>query len=206
MSSKEILKYFDATADRETRGDLKTAIQLIEGSKVAIDCGCGAGSDIAFLRSKGFFVHGFDIEEESMLRCQKRFKGDEKVQLSKASFSNFDYPSASLIVADASLFFCPEDDFNEVWRKITASLVPGGVFCGSFLGSEDTMAGPNYNKKAYWPNISVVSEEQVRHRFSNFKIESFTEHKTSGKTPDGEPHDWHIFSVVARKEPKKKTE
>lgn len=73
MSSKEILKYFDATADRETRGDLKTAVQLIEGSKIAIDCGCGAGSDIAFLRSKGFLVHGFDIDQESMQRCQKRF-------------------------------------------------------------------------------------------------------------------------------------
>ena len=200
MSSKEILKYFDATADRETRDDLRAAVNLLEGPKVAIECGCGAGSDIAFLRSHGFLVHAFDIEEESIERCQKRFRDDRNVKLSQASFNSFDYPSASLIVADASLFFCPEYEFSEVWRKITESLVENGIFCGSFLGPEDTMAGPNYNKEAYWADIFTLSEEQVRHWFKGFNIESITEHRTSGKTPDGEPHHWHIFSVVARKE------
>lgn len=203
MPSKKILKYLDATADRETRDDLRLAVNLIEGPKVAIDCGCGAGSDIAFLRSKGFLVHAFDMETESIARCRKRFKDDRNVLLSQATFGTFDYPSASLIVADASLFFCHENEFSEVWRKITDSLLPSGVFFGSFLGSEDTMAGPYYDKDVYWPDILVVSEEQVRYWLRSFKIESFTEHKTSGKTPDGEPHQWHIFSVVARKQPDK---
>ena len=200
MLSIEILKYLDATENRETRDDLRRAVGLVEGDKVAIDCGCGAGSDIAFLRSQGFLVHAFDIEEESILRCSKRFEHDSDVQLSQASFNSYDYPKVSLIVADASLFFCPNQQFNMVWGNISNALLPNGVFCGSFLGPEDTMAGPNYNKESYWPDILVMSEEQVKSLFKGFSIASFTEHRTSGRTPDGKLHQWHIFSVVAKKE------
>ena len=172
---------------------------VIKGPKIAIDCGCGAGSDIAFLRTQGFLVYAFDIEAESIARCKKRFRHDSKVHLSQSAFNTFNYPSASLIVADASLFFCPENEFNGVWRKITHALLPAGIFTGSFLGPEDTMAGPSYKKEVYWPERFITTEEQLRHRLKNVNIESFTEHKTSGKTPDGAPHQWHIFSVIARK-------
>jgi len=203
MPSEEILRYFETTEDRETRDDLRLAVSLVEDNKVAIDCGCGAGSDIAFLRTHGFLVHAFDIEEESIARCRRRFKDDRDVLLSQTSFKTYRYPRASLVVADASLFFCPKEDFGEVWSKITNAILPNGVFSGSFLGPEDTMAGPHYNKVSYWPEVSVLIEEQVNELFSNYKIESFTEHRTSGRNPDGGPHQWHIFSVVAKKESNK---
>lgn len=199
MPSTDVLNYFNATANRETRDDLKLAVDLVVGNKVAIDCGCGAGSDIEFLRSRGFLVHAFDIEAESINRCTKRFANDDGVLLSQALFNTFYYPEVSLIVADASLFFCHQNEFAEVWHKITAALLPEGVFCGSFLGPEDTMAGPQYDRELYWPDVSVLSKQQVMKLFDRYKIESFTEHRTVGKTPDGKPHEWHIFSVVAKK-------
>lgn len=201
MPSKAILRYFDATEDRKTRDDLRLAVNLVGGRKLAIDCGCGAGSDIAFLRSQGFTVYAFDIEEASITRCAKRFQGDSEVLLSQSSFSDYAYPQASLIVADASLFFCPKQEFGKVWRKIENALIPDGVFCGSFLGPDDTMAGPNNNNKAYWPDVLVMSEQKVKQLFKAFRIESFTEHKSSGQAPDGENHQWHIFSVVAKRHP-----
>ena len=193
MPSKEIMEYYDYTTNRETRDDLRFAVELVNGPKIAIDCGCGAGSDIAFLRAKGFIVHAFDIESESITRCQERFSDDRNVLLSQDTFSTFDYPSASLIVADASLFFCPEDEFDEVWRTITQTLLPDGIFVGTFLGPEDTMAGPDYKKEVFWSEVLVVSEEEVRDLLGGFKIESFTEHKTLDKTPDGNLHQWHVF-------------
>ena len=199
MPSEETSKYFDATAERETRDDLRLAVSLVEGDKIAIDCGCGAGSDIAFLRSHDFFVHAFDIEKESITRCGVKFKGDSNVLLSQDSFNTYKYPHASLIVSDASLFFCPAQEFSEVWRKITDALLPNGIFSGSFLGPEDTMAGPVYNKERYWPSVLVLSKDEVKNLLCGYKIESFTEHRTTGKTPDGKPHQWHIFSVIARK-------
>ncbi len=67
MSTTEIFEYYDSTANREIREDLRLAIGLVDNYKVAIDCGCGAGSDIAFLRANGFTVHAFDIELESII-------------------------------------------------------------------------------------------------------------------------------------------
>ena len=85
MPSKEISTYFKATENRQTRDDLKRAIELVGDRKIAIDCGCGSGSDIAFLRSKQFQVHAFDIESEAIERCKRRFGSDKNVWLSQST-------------------------------------------------------------------------------------------------------------------------
>ncbi len=197
--SEEILNYLEATAHRPTRDDLKLAIKEIPSPKIAIDCGCGAGSDIAFLRQHGFTVHAFDIEKAAIARCCERFANDNEVILTQSSFSAFSYPQASLVVADASLFFCPPADFPSVWKKIQTALIPGGVFTGSFLGAEDTMASEDYDRDAFWPEVMVTDEKQVKEWFANFELLSFKEHKQSGTAPGGLPHRWHIYSVVGRK-------
>lgn len=199
MPSKEIQEYFDATEFRDTRDDLKQGVKLIEGPRIAIDCGCGAGSDIAFLRRNDFTVHAFDIEPEAIARCQRRFGRDAQVKLSQDSFGTFLYPTSSLVVADASLFFCPQDEFQDAWNKIYQSLLPNGVFVGSFLGSDDSMAGPEYDRKAFWPNVLVATEERLKSWLKSFEIVSFKEHRKNGTAPGGGNHQWHIYSVVARK-------
>lgn len=199
MPSQEINEYYDATEHREIRSDLSFAVELVGDPGIAIDCGCGAGADIQYLSTKGFKVYGFDIEDESISRCKKRFMNDKNVILSKAGFSSYRYPKASLVVADASLFFCSKSEFDFVWHSIYECLYSNGIFCGSFLGPDDTMAGPDFDKTAFWPEVMVSGEKEVREMFRNYEICRFTEHKTSGKTPRGVPHDWHIFSIVARK-------
>jgi len=199
MPSDAINKYLSATENRQVRDDLLFAVGKVSEPKIAIDCGCGAGADIAFLISHGFAVHGFDVEEEAISRCKARFKSVSEVVLSKSTFSSFSYPKASLVVADASLFFCPRSEFKKEWAKIFECLYPDGVFCGSFLGTQDTMAGPKYSAADYWPDVSAFEEEQVKALFESFEILRFTTHKSSGLTPTGDQHDWHIFSVVAKK-------
>jgi hypothetical protein len=79
-------------------------------------------------------------------------------------------------------------------------LIQQGIFCGSFLGPDDTMASSNYDKDAYWSDVLVFKEEQVKSHFrNNYEIINFTEHWSSGESPDGKTHEWHIFSVIARK-------
>lgn len=198
MSSKDKQVYYDSTTNSGVRPDLAYAVGLPYKDKIAIDCGCGAGSDITFLRQHDFTVHAFDIEEEAILRCKERFSEDSLVHLSKMSFNAFDYPKASLVVADASLFFCPPLDFESVWTKIRTALEPEGIFCGSFLGPKDTMAGSKKDNNSFWPDVMVCSEAEVRQHFDGFEILKWTEHLQSGKTADQKPHDWHIFSIVAR--------
>ena len=103
------------------------------------------------------------------------------------------------MLADASLFFCPPDQFGGVWHNIEQCLVSGGIFSGSFLGTDDSMAQAGYNKDEIWPDVLPFNESQVKRHFTKFKIMRFTEHKESGKTPLGSEHHWHIFSVVAKK-------
>ena len=199
MATKEIREYYTETANQENRSDLVFATSLIESNKIAIDCGCGAGSDIAYLRKEGFIVYAFDIEEESIKICRERFKDDDSVFLSQDSFSSFNYPESGLIVADASLFFCPETEFEKVWNKIYDSLTMGGIFCGSFLGSKDSMADSSYDKDVYWSNRLVFTEEELWSKLKAFEVLKFTEHNVTGETPQGSPHQWHIYSVVAKK-------
>lgn len=199
MPSAAISKYFEATENQKIREDLLFAVENVGEPKVAIDCGCGAGADINYLVSEGFFVHGFDVEEESILRCKTRFKNIYTVNLSKSSFSTYNFPKASLVVADASLFFCPKSEFPDVWKNIYECLLPNGIFCGSFLGPEDTMASPKYNANEYWPDVAVFKENEALMLFANYELLRFNVHKSSGTSPSGDPHDWHIYSVVAKK-------
>ncbi|WP_101758257.1 bifunctional 2-polyprenyl-6-hydroxyphenol methylase/3-demethylubiquinol 3-O-methyltransferase UbiG [Oceanicoccus sp. KOV_DT_Chl] len=199
MSSEEIAKYFDATEFREIREDLVFAASMVSEPKVAIDCGCGAGADIDYLARNGFTVYGFDVEQESISRCQSRFDGIGNVILSKSSFIDFDYPQASLVVADASLFFCPNSEFEHVWSNIYQCLLPKGIFCGSFLGKEDTMAVSGNNPSVFWPEVTALEESEVVALFKNFEVLRFKTHKSTGKTPQGITHNWHIYQVVAQK-------
>ena len=69
MPSDQISSYYDATVDRETRCDPAAAATIVSNRfspSVAIDCGCGAGSDIRYLRSRDFDSHSFDLEVESI--------------------------------------------------------------------------------------------------------------------------------------------
>jgi|CoawatStandDraft_6_1074263.scaffolds.fasta_scaffold01023_2 SAM-dependent methyltransferase len=199
MSSEEIAKYFDATESRGIREDLVFSANIVSEPKIAIDCGCGAGADIDYLVRNGFTVHGFDVEKESISRCQSRFSEIDNVVLSRASFTEFDYPQASLVVADASLFFCPISEFNDVWSNIYDCLLPNGIFCGSFLGREDTMAVPGDNPSAFWPAVTAFDEAEVIALFKDFEVLRFNGHKSTGKTSQGVTHNWHIFQVVAQK-------
>jgi hypothetical protein len=200
VSTKEISDYYESTKNSDVRSDLKFSVDLIGDDRVAIDCGCGAGADIKFLRENGFTIYAFDIEDESIALCRNRFTGDDKVFLYQADFGSYIYPSASLVVVDASLFFCRQSEFTEVWGRISNSIAAtNGIFCGSFLGPNDTMAGPNYNGEAFWPDVLVFTEENLRNEFEGYEILKWTEHNISGKTAQGVPHNWHIYSVVAKK-------
>jgi SAM-dependent methyltransferase len=199
VSTKEINEYFDSTAYSDVRSDLIQTIGLVGNQKIAIDCGCGAGSDIAYLLGEGFEVHAFDIESESIIRCRRRFIDETNLSLSQESFSTFTYPLASLIHADASLFYCPPDDFEDVWEKINNALMMGGLFVGSFLGPRDTTAGSGYQRDVFWPDVFVFKEEDLRSLFGDLEIINWVERELDGKTAQGIDHHWHVFSVIARK-------
>lgn len=198
MTTKETKEYYRSSLNSAPRPELQFALKTISDNSIVVDCGCGAGSDIALLRSKGHTVYAFDIDEESIKICEDRFTEDDNVFLSQASFGTYSYPESSLVVADASLFFCPENEFNIFMGKIRKSLHPGGIFCGSFLGKRDTMNSENFNRHAFWGDVLVLTEGEIKNALKGFDIMRWKEFETDGFTPNGKSHHWHIFIVVAK--------
>lgn len=192
--------YYEKTQNRSPDTTLEFAQSRVSGDlpKIAIDCGCGAGRNTELLRKCGFEVFAFDPDEEAITIYSKRFEKDSDAHFTIDSFQSFEYPQASLIVASYSLFFCPAEDFDESWRRIRASLIPGGVFYGTFLGTKDSWAIDGGIQNGTLPVISHA-ENEVRNLFEGFEIERFDERDFDGKTANGSEKHWHIYSIIAKR-------
>ena len=58
----DLQRYYEETEQREIREDLRFAVaELDTNERLAVDCGCGSGADIAYLLGEGFTVHAFDF-------------------------------------------------------------------------------------------------------------------------------------------------
>ncbi len=186
--------YYEKTLSHKHSPRTELASKLNESNfKVAIDCGCGTGSDVFYLAQLGYQVYGFDINPDSISICRKRFGNDPLVEISQASFENYDYPTCGLIVANSSLYFAEPTHFKKTWDSLTSSLVNGGVFAGDFMGMNDSWAA-NYRSPT-----APLTKHQVLDLFDGFEIIRFHERDELGKTSIGKMKHWHTFSLVAEK-------
>ncbi|EAR09227.1 class I SAM-dependent methyltransferase [Reinekea blandensis] len=151
-------QYYEKALNRPHLKRTELAIQLDESDhKVAIDCGCGTGSDLQYLKQQGYTAYGFDVNPEAVKLCQQRFQEDTDIKVTESSFERFHYPEAGIIMANSSLFFADPSQFDTAWRHITSSLRTGGVFAGDFMGLKDSWA-----QKKPQPDDAIVG----RHRTS----------------------------------------
>ncbi len=187
-------EYYQKVANHPHRKMTEAAAKLAADlPAVAIDCGCGAGRDTAFLLSKGFKVHAFDKELEAIEFCKERFKSRSNFHASHACFSDFHYPSASLVMAHASLFFCPRHEFEAVWAKLVSSLPSSGVLCIDLMGNKDSwVESPNHK-------VTSFTHSQVQELLSDFEVVKFNERDEAGKTAIGTSKHWHVYSVLGVK-------
>lgn len=187
-------QYYDKALSRKHSPRTEFAAGLNEsGCKVAIDCGCGTGSDIHYLSQLGYRVHGFDINDDSIAICDKRFAGNALVEVSKHGFEDYDYPRCGLVVANSSLFFSDPERFAVTWARISDCIEPGGVFAGDFMGIEDSWVSGSRHC------INAMMKPRVQGLFECFDIVHFQERSEQGMTALGKPKHWHTFSVVAVK-------
>ena len=187
-------RYYQKALLKKHHQRCEFALKLnLSASRVAIDCGCGTGADIAFLAESGYDVHGFDINEQAITICRERFSSTSNISLSQTSFEQFTYPSAGIVIANDSLFFADKKQFWRTWQNIELCLEQGGVFAGDFLGNRDSWA------KMGRSDINPLSEPQVEALFDQFEIIRRQERDEKGVTMLGREKHWHTFSIVARK-------
>ena len=108
-----------------------------------------------------------------------------------ARFEDARWPSAELLNAGFSLPFCYPDRFDDLWRRIHASIRPGGRFCGQLFGERDEWAGEK--------DMTFFTRDAAEALFGGFELERFDEEDADGETAVGEPKHWHVFHVVAQR-------
>ncbi len=183
--------YYDRVKNSRPESALRFAISQVDRKlpRVATDCGCGAGNEIEFLVRRGFEVVAFDADEASVRMCRARFEGEDSVRISQATFLTFAYPGTALTVATLSLFFSPREDFEPSWARLAASIPPGGVFCGTFLGPNDD-----------WEDLLVHhSEEEVLALFDQFHVIERRVREFEQKRPEGHREHRHQIQIIAKR-------
>ena len=187
-------QYYEKSLSKKHAPRTELAIKLNESNvKIAIDVGCGTGSDTSYISKLGYKVQGFDINPDSTAICNKRFVNDPQVTITEASFESFMYPKCGVVIANSSLFFADPVQFEVTWKRIIDSLEFGGVFAGDFMGLNDSWA------LGYRTPTTSMNRSEVEALFNIFEIIRFHERDEIGKTTIGKTKHWHTFSVVAIK-------
>jgi SAM-dependent methyltransferase len=187
--------YYRAVAGQPPRDTLTKALTCFgshpEG--LAIDLGCGSGTDTIELLRRGWRVLAIDREPDALPWLQTTLAAEHHPQLETriAAFEGLPLPAAQLINASYSLPFCDPAHYPTLWQTITTALLPGGRFAGHFFGERDGWATN--------PKMTFHTADQVRQLFSGFIIEFWREEEEDGVTAVGASKHWHVFSVVAQK-------
>ena len=160
--------------------------------RLAVDLGCGDGTETQALLQQGWRVLAIDQEPAALQLVEAKVQGETRTRLETrvASFENLLLPAADLIYAGYSLPFCAPAHFTSLWQTIVTALPPDGCFAGQFFGPHDSWAKN--------PNLTILAAEQVQQLCQAFEIESWQEVDEDGDSFRGPKH-WHIFHVIARK-------
>ena len=100
----------------------------------AIDLGCGAGRDTIYLIKNGWNVLSIDKEDTGKFISSKLNEEEiKRFRFVRQDFENIELEKNNLFVANFSIPFCKKDCFNELWNKITNSILKERILCGNFF-------------------------------------------------------------------------
>ncbi|HWE72576.1 MAG TPA: class I SAM-dependent methyltransferase [Stellaceae bacterium] len=194
------VKYYTATEGRPPRSTLLFALDRFAAEGMcgtAADLGCGDGRDAIELLRRGWRVIGIDSEAVALerLRTRQDLPPGAVLDLRAETFEKAEWGQVELVNSSFALPFCPPAAFPALWRKIDASILPGGRFAAQLCGPRDSWAERGMDNRS----ITFHDEAAARALFANYAIELFEIEETDSVTPRGETKHWHLFHVVARK-------
>jgi SAM-dependent methyltransferase len=187
--------FYATTAGREPRPLLLQALDGPDGlgagaGRLAVDLGCGDGTDALLLLARGWTVLAVDSHPSGLAALRSRLPAGaaDRLTVRQQSFTEVVLPPAALIHAGFSLPFCDPADFPGVWERIRAALTPVGMFAGQLFGDHDTWAGD--------PGLTTFSRTEVDALLATWQVVSFVELDEDGDSAMGPKH-WHIYNVIA---------
>jgi trans-aconitate methyltransferase len=187
--------FFAAGRGRSVRELLPAALacrgELPPG--VAVDLGCGDGTESRFLLANGWRVHAFDgapgVEDRVAQGLSPRMTG--QLSATHAAFEDLaELPENDLLYSGRSLPFCAEAAFPQLWSAIITSVKPGAWFAGDFFGLRDSWVGRE--------DMNFQGVEQIRALLEGFDVVQLDEVDGPATTPFGAKH-LHLVSVIAQR-------
>lgn len=162
-------------------------------SLFAVDLAAGEGRDTIELLNHGWTVLAIEMLAEGITLLRDRTPPAHRSRLHTqiANYAHAWWPKCDFLNSSFALPFCPPDQFDPLWRRITTSIRPGGRFAGQLFGDRDSWGRCGHTL----PH----SRAQVEHLFADFDFEQLTEEEKDDATADGQPKHWHVFHIVARK-------
>jgi tellurite methyltransferase len=182
--------YLEKTQNRTVQPLLLEALQYVKNPTLALDLGAGALNDSRYLADLGFEVDAVDSNPGSANYLKDT---DTHIHLHMASFAAFEYEPLkySLVSAQYSLPFQPQDEFPITFSKILASLQKEAIITFQLFGKEDSWCGRE--------DVSFHDKEEVQELLRGMQVHKFSEEKHTGTTAMGNEKHWHVFKIIAEK-------
>ena len=190
---KKLEQYYKNTKNIPPNYITQKFIKLKIKPTNAIELGCGAGRDTEYLIKNDWKVLAIDKEDVKSIITSRLSKEEQKnFKFSKQEFENIQLEKTNLIVANFSLPFCNQKQFEKLWNKINESILKNGYFVGNFFGNNDEW-------KKQEEEMTFLTKEQVIELFKNFEIIDFKEVEKDCFNGLGIMKHRHIFNVIAKK-------
>jgi tellurite methyltransferase len=186
--------YFEKNKDRPLRPLYRKAISLFNSkSRIAMDLGCGVGTEAADLLQRDFTVHALDQEAQAIASLKaEAFRNMDRLHTYVISFELFkEWPAVDFLYSFHALPFCKRSDFDHVVNRTIESVLPGGLYVVSFFGLEDEWAVAD--------KVMGISSDEVKSKLNGFELLHFEEAKKMGKTVVNGDKMWHTIDVIASK-------
>ena len=127
-------KYYKNTENALPNIIIRKFIEMKIKPSNAIDLGCGAGRDTIYLIKNGWKVLSIDKEDTGKFISSKLNEEEiKRFRFVRQDFENIELEKNNLFVANFSIPFCKKDCFNELWNKITNSILKERILCGNFF-------------------------------------------------------------------------
>ena len=172
---------------------LVRAAGMFESPGEALDVGPGGGRDTRYLLSQGWRVTAVDASPFAAAAL-RRLPRQRNLQLVLSAIEDFEPASYDLVNAQFSLPFIAPVHFDATVRSLRDSVESGGILTATFFGKHD-----GWNVAGTELNFSTAAD--IERLFFGWELIELTEVDEDGHTADGAPKHWHIFHLIARRQP-----
>jgi len=182
--------FYEYGKGRAARPLFTEAMSLVGRPGIAIDLGCGDGTETLALLEAGWTVHAVDSSPDGIARTAYRGRAHaDRLTTHLSRLEDFDPPETDLLYSGWTLPFCAPEQFDALWSRLRDALRPGGLLVVNLFGPRDDWASQ--------PGMTFRSLEEARLLAAGLTDPSVTEKDEDGQSFSGPKH-WHEITIIGR--------